>query len=96
MYAHLHKGLDEADHDQSFDEQEVLKDFGAFVKEEEDREEVRWISAENISCKCQRIASSVCVVLSSHFKYLFFLLFCKVISGAQSGFNVGEAENVRI
>ncbi|RCN43077.1 hypothetical protein ANCCAN_10958 [Ancylostoma caninum] len=34
-------GLEEADHDQSFDEQEVLKDFGAFVKEEEDREEER-------------------------------------------------------
>ncbi|VDM56668.1 unnamed protein product [Angiostrongylus costaricensis] len=30
-------GLDDPEQDQSFDEQEVLKDFGAFVKEEEDR-----------------------------------------------------------
>ncbi|VDO40934.1 unnamed protein product [Haemonchus placei] len=30
-------GLDEVDQDQSFDEQEVLKDFGDFVKEEEER-----------------------------------------------------------
>ncbi|KHJ90892.1 hypothetical protein OESDEN_09251 [Oesophagostomum dentatum] len=33
-------GMDEGDHDTSFDEQEVMKDYGAFVKEEEDREEV--------------------------------------------------------
>uniref|UniRef100_A0A0N4YUN2 MIF4G domain-containing protein n=1 Tax=Nippostrongylus brasiliensis TaxID=27835 RepID=A0A0N4YUN2_NIPBR len=30
-------GLDDAEHDHSFDEQEVLKDFGDFVKEEEER-----------------------------------------------------------
>ncbi|ETN86004.1 hypothetical protein NECAME_16535, partial [Necator americanus] len=34
-------GLEDTEHDHSFDDQEVLKDFGAFVKEEEDREEER-------------------------------------------------------